>query len=50
MTELTKQEKLQINGGLIPVALVAGYIFGVAVGGGTVIGIVEGLKWWIGKE
>lgn len=47
MKELTNQEKLQLNGGaLIPVAVAVGYLFGVAVGAGTVVGVVEGLKWW----
>lgn len=46
MKELTNQEKLELTGGIIPVAVAAGYLFGVAVGAGTVVGVVEGLKWW----
>jgi hypothetical protein len=49
MKEIAKEEKILNGGGIVPIAVAAGYVFGVAIGAGSVVAVVEGLKWWNSK-
>lgn len=49
MRDLTSCEITATTGGVVFIPLAIGYLCGVAIGAGTVVGVVEGLKYLSAK-